>query len=111
MDAACQASELLEHDPRVLQFYDPDQLSGLAVAEILGATVGKVAWDVYLFFDGEAEWGERAPIPIEWVHQLLGDGWADSARLYRGDQLARKLRVTTEGLLRETGAITGLAGE
>ncbi len=109
--AAGKASELLEHDSRVVQFYDPNQLSGLAIAERLGATVGKVAWDIYLFFDQEAEWGERAPAPIDWVHQLLGSGWADSARLHRGDQLGRKLRVTMEGLLREAGAITGLAGE
>ena len=37
------------NDPRVGQFYDPQQLSGKAVADSLGWQ-GRTAWDIYLFY-------------------------------------------------------------
>ena len=87
-----EASNLFSSDPRVTQFYDPAQLCGLEVAEGLGAKSGEVAWDVYLFYDQQAEWIEQLPQPIDWVHQLGGSSWAEPGRLFQGDQLTGKLR-------------------
>jgi hypothetical protein len=87
-----EASNLFSSDPRVTQFYDPAQLCGQEVAEGLGAKSGEVAWDVYLFYDQQAEWIEQLPQPIDWVHQLGGSSWAEPGRLFQGDQLTNKLR-------------------
>ncbi len=91
LEAAQKASRLFRDDPRVTQFYDPEKLSGLEVAAGLGAKPGEVAWDVYLFFDGHAEWVDRLPQPLDWVHQLGGSSWAEPERLYQGRQLTQKL--------------------
>jgi len=76
-------------DPCVRWFHDPKRRAGQAIAGSLGAT-GKVAWDVYLFFDADAEWKNQPPVPCAWVHQL-GDSWADPTRLRYGDQLEPEL--------------------
>lgn len=85
------ASRLFNDDPRVTQFFDPEKISGLEVAVGLGAKSGDVAWDVYLFFDGQAEWVDKMPPPIDWVHQLRDSSWADPDRLYQGRQLTQKM--------------------
>ena len=77
------------NDPRVRSFHDPAGRAGKAIAAALGAE-GKRAWDVYLFYDSEAEWKERPPVPHGWVHQL-SDAWADRTRHRHGDQLEREL--------------------
>ncbi len=84
-------------DSRIRWFRDPSRRAGRAIAASLGAT-GKVAWDVYLFFDAEAEWKNRPPMPRQWVHQL-GDSWADSTRLRFGDQLEPELRRLLKDVL------------
>ena len=76
-------------DPRVRSFHDPMGRAGEAIAAALGAE-GERAWDVYLFFDSEADWTELPPAPRGWVHQL-GDEWADPVRRRHGDQLEREL--------------------
>ena len=48
-----EASGLVSSDPGGCQFYDPARISGLEVANSLGAEPGEVAWDVYMFFDGQ----------------------------------------------------------
>ena len=87
-----EASNLFSSDPRVTQFYDHVKICGQEVAEGLGAKSGEVAWDVYLFYDQQAEWIEQLPQPIDWVHQLGGSSWAEPGRLFQGDQLTNKLR-------------------
>ena len=77
-------------DPRIQWFHDPKQRAGRAIASSLGAP-GKVAWDVYLFFDADVEWKNKPPATHQWVHQL-GDSWADPTRLRFGDQLEPELR-------------------
>ncbi len=76
-------------DPRTRWFHDPKRRAGRAIATSLGAT-GKVAWDVYLFFDAQAEWKNQPPTPPLWVHQL-SDSWADPTRHRFGDQLEPEL--------------------
>jgi hypothetical protein len=76
-------------DNRVRSFHDPERRASEAIAAALGAE-GMRAWDVYLFFDSEAEWGDRAPGPHGWVHQLT-DAWADPIRRRRGRPLEAEL--------------------
>jgi hypothetical protein len=86
-DAAGRARGLLD-DPRVTHFYDPDQYAGHAWAGVLG--LQDVAWDVYLLFDTRAAWGDTAPAPREWFHQL-GGGQADLVRRHTAHTLAQAL--------------------
>jgi hypothetical protein len=92
-------------DTRVIHFYDPGQLLGRTIAERFGAEAGKVAWDIYLFYDGDEKWGERVPLPLDWAHQLLESSWADPARLHRGDKLVKKLQEIMEGIRRGGRAV------
>ena len=93
-----ETSKLFEDDPRVTQFYDPAKMLAKAVAEGLGAQAGETAWDVYLFYDTKTEWGKRVPQPKDWVHQLVGSRWAEAARRFQGDRLAKKLHEITLSL-------------
>ncbi len=76
-------------DPRIRWFHDPGQRGGKRVAAALGAP-GRIAWDVYLFFDRAAQWKGDLPKPHGWAHQL-GDAWADPAHFHPGDQLHAEL--------------------
>jgi hypothetical protein len=82
-------------DARVQHFHDPNRRAGRAVAASLGGT-GKVAWDVYLFYDPGLEWGEGLPAPTRWAHQLDAD-WADRAHHYTGRDLVDALREAMRG--------------
>jgi hypothetical protein len=84
-------------DPRIRWFHDPKRRAGRAIATSLGAT-GKVAWDVYLFFDAHAEWKNKPPAPCQWVHQL-SDSWADPTRLRFGNRLEPELRRLLKSVL------------
>ena len=84
-------------DPRIRWFHDPKRRAGRAIASSLGAT-GKVAWDVYLFFDANAEWKNKPPASPQWVHQL-DDSWADPTRLRFGDRLEPELRKLFKHIL------------
>ena len=84
-------------DPRIRQFYDPQQLSGQAVANCLGWQ-GRVAWDIYLFYSAGSTWHETPPVPVNWMHQLT-DPWADPDHLRMGDDLVRELAQSMKKLL------------
>lgn len=98
VDAAQEAANLLGTDFRVMQFYDPEQLLGKTIAEGFGAETGKVAWDIYLFYDREGVWDDRVPTPIDWVHQIQGNSWADPSRLHQGEELTQHLKGIMEKL-------------
>lgn len=98
--AAQGASILFSQDARVDQYYDPNKLVGGAIAEGLGARPGEIAWDIYLFYDKTAGWGEQPPPPIEWVHQLGDSSWADPGRFYTGDGLYQALENSMDELVR-----------
>ena len=102
IDMVKQAARLFNSDARVTQFYDPDKISGLEIAERLGAESGEVAWDVYLFYDQHDEWIEQLPTPKDWIHQLRGSSWAEPGRYYQGDKLTQKLREIMSNLLQNT---------
>lgn len=96
-EAALQAASLLE-DPRASHFYDPQELAGKVIAASLGgASDSDVAWDSYLFYNEGEEWGETAPTPTEWMHQLAPNSWADLAHMRCGEDLANELyRVVSQ---------------
>ena len=100
LDAAENASELFRSDDRVVQFYDPEKMIGLAIAKGLGAEEDEVAWDVYLFYDGGARWGDRPPEPLAWAHQLSESSWADPSRFHQGEDLAKELQDLMEDLIK-----------
>ena len=77
-------------DPRIRWFHDPKRRASQTVATSLGAT-GKFAWDVYLFFEADAEWKNKPLMSPHWVHQL-DDSWADPTRRSFGDRLELELR-------------------
>lgn len=81
-------------DPRVRHFYDPDKLAGNAVAASLGGE-GETACDVYLFYEQNAVWQHRPPVPVAWAHQLMDCSWADPSRIRCGDDLVSELRQAT----------------
>lgn len=89
-NAAVEAAELFSGYSQVEQFHDPNRLAGKAAADSLGAR-GQVAWDMYLFYGSDAEWGARPPRPLNWVHQLGGRDWADTEKYRWGDGLTQSL--------------------
>lgn len=98
LDVAQQSADQLGSEPQVTHFYDPDQLVGRAVAEGFDAPVGKIAWDIYLFYRREEIWEDRIPNPIHWAHQLLGSRWAAPSHLFRGVNLTKRLTEFVEQL-------------
>lgn len=71
----------LMSDPRVAHFWDPEATVGRGFSGVLGTT--EPAWDVWMLFDREARWGEQAPKPAWWEHQLPylpGDRYLDPRR-------------------------------
>ena len=88
IEVAQEASKSFSQDGRVVQYYDPNKLTGSMIAEGLGAGAGEIAWDIYLVYDGEAKWGKQPPTPRDWAHQLGEDcSWADSGHYHPGDRL------------------------
>jgi hypothetical protein len=97
-EAAAQRSAAIFDDPRVKQFHDPDRAAGLAIADGLLFAGAGPAWDIYLYYDLDAEWTNRPPKPAEWFHQLSGGRRADPQRFRPGPKL-------TEALGKATGRI------
>ncbi|MFA5787582.1 MAG: hypothetical protein WDA71_11495 [Actinomycetota bacterium] len=94
-DVTALAGEM--SDPRIRWFHDPSRRAGRAIAASLGAA-GQVAWDVYLYFDADAEWRNQLPAPRQWAHQL-DDAWADPTRHHFGDQLEPELGRLLKSIL------------
>jgi len=90
------SAQIIE-DPRVHHFYDPERRAGKAIAGSLGGQ-DKIAWDMYLFYTKDSEWGNSPPMPVDWVHQLQGDSWADLARYHSGEDLIEELYRAMDGL-------------
>ena len=96
-ETVAREKAVIFNNPHVRQFWDPDQLSGKAIAEALGYK-GRVAWDIYLFYARGCEWRDHPPEPAGWMHQI-SESWADRGHFYTGDELGKKLYETAQGLL------------
>jgi hypothetical protein len=90
---ARRAAQRTVTDFRVRHFYDPQKRAGKAIARTLGGE-GKVAWDIYLFYEKGAEWVEGPPTPSDWMHQLTASSWASLAHYHSGDDLVAELHKT-----------------
>ena len=78
--AGLEAEKFLP-DSRVTHYWDGDNRLGRLYGSELTLPRGRqLAWDIYFVYAPEVEWGDRLPMPTEWVHQLglderhLGDG-------------------------------------
>jgi len=74
-------------DERVSHFWDADGTLVKAYSRILRLGESRPAWDVYLFFDRDAEWRDEPPSPQNWMHQLPR---APAERRLDADALAAK---------------------
>jgi len=59
-------------DERARHYWDGSQALGEAFSAVLGIR-SRMAWDVYLLFDADADWKDAPPAPAEWLHQLVGE--------------------------------------
>ena len=93
--------------PGVAHFHDAEKRAGKAIAEAMGAP-GRVAWHIYMIFAPGAQWGEEAPRPRLWVHQLIGAIWANPLRYRTGKMLKRELsKVFTSVKTERAGSRAG----
>lgn len=86
-------------DRRVAWFHDPNRRAGEAIGRALGGE-GSLAWDVYLFYGADVEWGDDPPTPDGWAHQLTDD-WADPARRRQGQDLELELAALLRAVARK----------
>ncbi len=98
---AKQAARTLLNDRRVTHFHDPRP--ALAVGRTFGKRLltgeSPLAWDMYLFYDGTAEWRRRPPRPDDWRHQLGSDNAHADPRFRVGEALIADLEALTERFL------------
>ena len=66
-EASLQSRSLIP-DPRAKHYWDGGQALGDAMAPVMGMRA-RMAWDVYLTYDADAEWGDVPPEPSNWLHQ------------------------------------------
>jgi hypothetical protein len=95
---AAQAAMSYFPDPRVTQYWLPSwKLANLygGILEFPKDYRYKVAVDVYMVFDHQAQWGADFPRPVAWMHRL-----GDDERFLD----AEKLRTTVEGLVQQAVA-------
>ena len=95
LEAALPTIKIL-NDRRIQHFYDPEKVSGKAIAMSLGWG-GRVAWDIYLFYSPGILWTDRPPKPNRWMHQM-SDEWAKNDHYRTGDALKRELSYSVEYL-------------
>lgn len=76
-------------DPRVVFFWDGKGVLAESYSTVLQLRAGQPAWDVYMLFDGEAEWDAEPPAPAYWMHQL---GGVAPERKLNGDILASEIK-------------------
>jgi hypothetical protein len=70
--AAASRAQSKVVDQRARHYWDGSQALGDAFSPLLGIR-SQMAWDVYLLYDGNAEWKEAPPAPAAWLHQLVGE--------------------------------------
>ncbi len=86
-------------DARVWHFWDPKNRVPEALGARFGWKKGDPAWDVYLFYDGEAKWTGKAPASAAYFHQLSRH-MDDEGHFFVGEDLAAKVGAAADELLR-----------
>jgi len=95
-EEALKATERFVDDPRVKFFYDQKRMTGEAFMKTVPELSEKqvLAWDIYMFYDADAEWeGKLPPLPDTHMYQLGGDS-GKLPRNIRGEALVDTLRAT-----------------
>ncbi|HEY7698710.1 MAG TPA: hypothetical protein VIE88_09865, partial [Vicinamibacteria bacterium] len=77
-------------DERARHYWDGGQELGDAFSPVLGIR-SRMAWDVYLLFDANADWKDSPPVPAEWLHQLAGEDPARNLSEERLEEAIAKL--------------------
>ena len=60
----------LFNDPRVVEFWDENQISGLYYGKILPGRAGQVMWDIYALYGPDAVWKSQPSHLISWFRTL-----------------------------------------
>lgn len=69
------------NDKRVTQYWDGD--SKIAGTDGYGEMIklprdAPIAYDVYFYFGKDSVWGDKPPMPKDYLHQVFDDGkWFD----------------------------------
>jgi|GEM_PF-149639 len=89
--SAYKAASLF-NDSNVIQFFDSGNKFGDIVAQRLNPR-GKKAWDIYMFFDKNTQWGKDFPRPFDYAHQLSSAAypWVDQTKYFCDHELTRRL--------------------
>ena len=61
--------ESFSDQPRMIHFYDMNQVSGRAAREILDWQDDSLPWDLFLLYPPHVLWREDLPPPRAWFHQ------------------------------------------
>lgn len=59
-------------DPRVQHFWDPERVLNAQLLDAIMFDVQLRLYDIFLLYDGTAEWKKRLPRPGYWMHQYKG---------------------------------------
>lgn len=87
-EASLQSRSLIP-DSRARHYWDATQALGNAVAPVIETNM-RMAWDVYLIYDGDASWDGAPPKPVDWMHQK---GTEDPDRMMEDDKLEAAIRA------------------
>ena len=74
-------------DPRVLQYWDAKAELSQSYKPVL--KTNQVVWDVYMLYDGNAEWKETPPAPV-YIMDKIG---LEVGRALDGAELAKQLEA------------------
>ena len=59
-------------DPRVQHFWDPERLLNAQLLDAIAFDVQLRLYDIFLLYDGSAQWEKRLPRPGFWMHEYKG---------------------------------------
>ena len=74
-------------DQRISHYWDGQGELVRGYSPVLRLPREQPAWDVYLLFDRDAQWGDNLPAPVSWMHQL----GIDEERQLDGTRLAAEV--------------------
>jgi len=101
-EAALHAASQRFSDTPVRQFYDRNKVAARAFARAIAPRLDAPAWDVFLFYAPDAEWGQGdPPKPKHGLGQYLGP----KGEHLVGDGVDTNLRPTRVGTAAELGAL------
>jgi hypothetical protein len=97
LQSATESARIFE-GTHARQFWDGEQALARLVGESVAIAPATLAWDIYLIYDRDAVIGDRAPVPLDWVHQLS----RVAPERYRGGRIAQAVSALVDQVLSET---------